>query len=75
MGAAITRDMTISEIVEKHPETVLVFLAHGLMCLGCEGARSESLEEGAASHEMDLAPLLEDLNAAVEEQGGGAPRS
>ncbi len=70
MSEAISHEMTIADVVQKHPETVLVFLAHGLSCLGCAGARSESLEEGAAAHGIDLEALLKDLNAAVEEQTG-----
>jgi hybrid cluster-associated redox disulfide protein len=68
MADVITREMTIAEIVEKHPETVLVFLSHGLMCLGCQGARTETVEEGAATHGIDFDALIKDLNAAVGEQ-------
>ena len=74
MADVITREMTIAQIVEKHPETVLVFLAHGLMCFGCRSATTESVEEGAISHGVDVDALMKDLNAAVAEQAGGAAK-
>ena len=68
MAETVDREMKIATVVQKHPETVLVFLAHGLMCLGCAGALSESIEEGAMSHGIDVEALMKDLNAAVNEQ-------
>ncbi|MFH1085875.1 MAG: DUF1858 domain-containing protein [Chloroflexota bacterium] len=63
---SITKDMAIGEIVEKFPQTVRVFLNHGLMCIGCAAARFESLEQGATAHGIKVEALLKDLNAAVE---------
>jgi len=75
MQETITREMPIAQVVAKHPETVPVFLAHGLMCFGCSSAQSESLEEGAASHGIGVDALLRDLNDAVIEQAGGKKRA
>ncbi len=65
---AITREMAIGEIVQKHPQTVRVFLSHGLMCVGCAAARFESLEQGAVAHGIDVDILVKDLNAALGEK-------
>lgn len=62
---AITKDMPIGTIVQEHPETVPVFLQHGLHCIGCHVAAFESLSEGAAAHGIDLDALMNDLNGAV----------
>jgi hybrid cluster-associated redox disulfide protein len=43
----ITKEMSIGEIVQSYPQTVRVFLSHGLMCIGCAAARFENLEQGA----------------------------
>ena len=64
----ITKEMAIGEIVTKYPQTVRVFLTHGLMCIGCAAARFENLEQGATAHGIDVEALLKDLNAAVEPQ-------
>ncbi|HNR96289.1 MAG: hypothetical protein BWY10_01582 [Chloroflexi bacterium ADurb.Bin180] len=62
----ITKDMPIGEVVQKHPETVPVFLAHGLMCFGCAIARFENVEQGALAHGINVDALIKDLNAAVQ---------
>ncbi|NLD44717.1 MAG: DUF1858 domain-containing protein [Chloroflexi bacterium] len=64
----ITKDMPIAKIVQEHPETVRVFLSHGLMCIGCAAARFENLEQGATAHGINVEALLKDLNAAVAPQ-------
>jgi hybrid cluster-associated redox disulfide protein len=61
----ITKEMTIGEVVEKFPQSVEVFLRHGLMCFGCAVARFENVEQGARAHGIDVEALITDLNAAV----------
>lgn len=63
---SITKEMPIGEIVQKYPQTVRVFLKHGLMCVGCAAARFENLEQGAVAHGINVDALLQDLNAAAE---------
>ncbi|MGI6359154.1 MAG: DUF1858 domain-containing protein [Bacillota bacterium] len=64
----ITKDMAISEIVEKYPQVVPVFFKHGLGCLGCAIAQFETLEQGAKAHGIDVDALLADLNKVLEEK-------
>lgn len=64
----ISREMSIAEVVQKYPQTVPVFLAHGLMCFGCAIARFENVEQGAIAHGIDVDALMKDLNAAAAEQ-------
>jgi hybrid cluster-associated redox disulfide protein len=61
----ITKEMTIGEVVEKFPQSVEVFLRHGLMCFGCAVARFENVEQGARAHGIDVEALITDLNAAM----------
>lgn len=64
----ITRGTSIGEVVQKYPETVQVFLRHGLMCIGCAVARYENIEQGARAHGIDLEALVTDLNTAVSSE-------
>ena len=66
MSDQITPEMSIGEIVQKYPNTIPVFISHGLHCLGCAIAQFETLREGALAHGMELDPLLKDLNEAVK---------
>jgi hybrid cluster-associated redox disulfide protein len=61
----ITKQMSIGEVVERFPQTVEVFLRHGLMCFGCALARFENVEQGAMAHGINVEALIKDLNAAV----------
>lgn len=61
----ITKDMPIGDVVQKYPQTIEVFLKHGLMCFGCAIARFENVEQGAAAHGINVDTLMTDLNAAV----------
>ena len=63
----ISKTMPIGEVVQKYPQTIEVFLRHGLMCFGCAIARFENVEQGAQAHGIDVNALMKDLNAAVVE--------
>lgn len=62
----ITKEMTIEEIIRRHPQTIAVFKRFGLDCSGCQIAAVEALEHGAGVHRVDVDQLLAELNAAVE---------
>ena len=61
----ITKDMPIGDVVQNYPQTIEVFLKHGLMCFGCAIARFENVEQGAMAHGISVDALMKDLNAAV----------
>ncbi|MCR4442405.1 MAG: DUF1858 domain-containing protein [Peptococcaceae bacterium] len=63
----ITKEMSISEIVQKYPQSIDVFIKHGMGCLGCAAARFENLGQGAMAHGIDVDKLIADLNEAVQE--------
>ena len=61
----ITKEMPIGEVVQNYPQTIEVFLKHGLMCFGCAIARFENVEQGAMAHGINVDTLINDLNGAV----------
>jgi hybrid cluster-associated redox disulfide protein len=61
----ITKEMPIGDVVQNYPQTIEVFLKHGLMCFGCAIARFENVEQGAMAHGINVDALIKDLNAAV----------
>ena len=62
----LTKEMPIGDVVKSHPETVPVFMQHGLHCIGCAVAPFESIAEGAAAHGIDVEALMSDLNKATQ---------
>ncbi len=61
----ITKEMTIEEVVSQYPETMMVFMRHGLHCVGCHVSAFESIEEGALAHGINVDALVSDLNKVV----------
>ncbi|MDR1206230.1 MAG: DUF1858 domain-containing protein [Peptococcaceae bacterium] len=61
----ITKEMSITEIVVKYPETAEMLMRRGMGCLGCAAAQFESLAEGAGAHGIDIDSLVKDLNHLV----------
>ena len=62
---AITKDMSILEVVQKYPDTVDVFVNAGMGCLGCAAAHFENIEQGATAHGIDVDGLIKGLNEAI----------
>ena len=75
MTTKITREMTIEEILGKHPERsqrIAQELTNaGLHCVGCQAATWETLEVGMMGHgfgEEEIEALLKRLNGVIEEE-------
>ena len=63
--AAITKEMTIGEILRTAPNVAPVLLEAGMHCLGCPSAQGESLEEAAMVHGMNIDELMAKIEAAI----------
>ena len=66
-GHMIRPEMTILDVVERHPQTEAVFREYDRqagVCLCCQ-ALFESLREMAEKYNLNLEMLLDDLNAAL----------
>ncbi|MFX1578713.1 MAG: DUF1858 domain-containing protein [Promethearchaeota archaeon] len=66
--AAVTKEMSIGEVVMKWPESAGAFLEHGLMCFGCAAARYETIEQGAVAHGIDVDELIKSINEIIEKK-------
>ncbi len=58
----ITKDMSIMEVVQRYPDTMMVFMYAGMGCFGCHAAQFENIEEGALVHGIDPDKLVAALN-------------
>lgn len=61
--SAVTKDMTIGEILRTNPAVAPILMEAGMHCLGCPSAQAETLEEAAMVHGMDIDALMQ----AIEE--------
>ena len=61
--AAITKDMTIGEIIKLNADVIPILLNAGMHCVGCPSAQAETLEEAAMVHGMDVDDLMSKIQA------------
>lgn len=64
--ASITKDMIISEVLEKDKGTAPIFFKNGMHCLGCPSASGESIADACAVHGIDSDKLISELNEYFE---------
>ncbi len=64
---AVTKDMTIGELLRDHPDAAPVLMGIGMHCLGCPSAQGESLEEAAFVHGIDPKMLVDQINTMIGE--------
>lgn len=62
----ITKEMTVSQVLEMGEGYEEIFQKYLLTCSGCPGAATETLEEAAEGHGVSLEKLLRDLNEAEQ---------
>ena len=63
---AITESASIAEMLTRCPSARHILDRHGLKGCGGEHGPSESLSFFAAVHQVDVKPLLRELNAEME---------
>ncbi len=63
-----TKDMSILDALEAHPEARAVFESHGMACCLCIGAQLESIEAGAIMHAVEPEDVVDELNRLPESQ-------
>ena len=71
----ITKEMTFGEVLKKYPETVKTFFQFGMHCFGCHLSTTETIEQGAMAHGVDVDKLIEDLNKNLDSSAEGVEDS
>lgn len=58
----ITKDWTLDEVIAENPDFETILTGFGLHCFSCPLSATETLEEAAMVHGIDLEFMLEKLN-------------
>ena len=61
----LTSAITVKEVLDRHPETLKVFMDTGLLCVGCPTEAFHTLADVAREYHLDLNQLLRHLNKAI----------
>ena len=58
----ITKDMTIGELLSLDSGFIPILMNAGMHCVGCHASTTETLEEAAMVHGIDVEDLVNALN-------------
>ncbi|MCQ0091880.1 DUF1858 domain-containing protein [Roseovarius sp. M141] len=58
-------DRTLSEIMSTWPQTVPVFLRHGMHCIGCQIGPFHTIADACAEYHLDEADFRRELQCAI----------
>jgi hybrid cluster-associated redox disulfide protein len=61
----VTAVSRVQEVVERHPETVVILNRHGLHCAGCYISPYHTIADCAREYAIPVDLLLTDLNQAI----------
>jgi len=59
--ALIHPQITVSELLQRWPQTMPVFFKHRTQCVGCYMADFDTLEDVAANYHLSVDDLLREL--------------
>ncbi len=64
-GDQVTANCLVQEVVERHPQTIAIFVRHRLQCVGCLIAPYHTIADSAREYALPLELLLNDFNRAI----------
>ncbi len=64
-GEQVTAVCLVQEVVERHPDTVVILNRLGMHCAGCYISPYHTIADCAREYAIPLDSLLTDLNQAV----------
>ncbi len=66
-------DQSVSEIMTTWPQTVRVFLRHGMHCVGCKVGPFHTIEDACLEYHLDEADFRRELEGAINEAPEARP--
>jgi len=60
--AQVSKDMTISDLINVDQNIVAILMRSGMHCVGCPSAQAETLAEAAMVHGLDADMLEKQIN-------------
>ncbi|HUT03124.1 MAG TPA: DUF1858 domain-containing protein [bacterium] len=61
-----TKDTPLTEALAVHPDVAKLLFEHGLACVSCPSAATETIGQAVEVHGMDVEPILEELNKLLK---------
>lgn len=58
-------DLTLADLMTQWPQTIRVFLKHGMLCVGCLVNPYHTISDACLEYDLDETALLEELKSAI----------
>jgi len=66
MNRCLTTDITVKELLDRHPKLLQVFLDFGLLCAGCPAEAFHTVEDVAKEYGHDPKKLIEHFEGVID---------
>lgn len=63
---SIFLQMTISEILDRWPEIIPIFINRRMACVGCSLADFMTLEDALDIYHINMEPFIEEIELAIQ---------
>ncbi len=70
MEHSLLAELTVAEVLKRWPQTIPVFLRHGMACIGCAMASFETLADVATIYGLQLSRFLSELQRTIQPMEG-----
>jgi hybrid cluster-associated redox disulfide protein len=61
----IQPELIVDHVLARWPETIPVFIKHGMACVGCDMSRFETIESAAGIYHIEVGELVQELKQAI----------
>jgi hybrid cluster-associated redox disulfide protein len=61
----ISLELSVADVLENWPETLPIFLAHRMGCIGCNLSSFDTLEVALMVHNLSASEVLDEMNRLV----------
>ncbi len=65
MKTRISPEITVKELLDRHPQLLQLFMDLGLMCLGCPAEAFHTLTDIAREYHLDMDQLLQRIDMVI----------
>jgi len=65
MNPLLSSDITVKELLDRHPRTLQLFMDIGLLCVGCPAEAFHTLADVAREYHFDLNQLLQQIQKTI----------
>lgn len=66
-------DLAIADIMRRWPDTISVFTAHRMLCVGCLVGPFHTIDDACTEYRLEPAVLRAELRAAIRSGAAKAP--